>query len=94
MGTAAQHAGCTFTGRVRLPVAVYRATGAGRRNHTMTTKASKRQAQRANKRVARDLLGDIDALRAARERATLETAPMRGMPADDWQREVWGLTDE
>ena len=40
----------------------------------------------ANKRVPRDLLGDIDALRAARERATLETAPMRGMPADDWQR--------
>ena len=31
----------------------------------MTTKASKRQAQRTNKRVPRDLLGDIDALRAA-----------------------------
>ena len=62
----------------------------------MTTKASKRQAQRTNKRVgvARDLLSDRDALRAARERATLETAPMRGMPADDWQREVWGLTDD
>ena len=52
----------------------------------MTTKASKRQAQRESKPVARDLLSDRDALRAA--------APMRGMPADDWQREVWGLTDD
>ena len=60
----------------------------------MTTKASKRQARCENKPVARDLLNDINALRAARERATLETAPMRGMPADHWQREVWGLTDE
>ena len=60
----------------------------------MTTKASKRQAQRESKPVARDLLSDRDALRAARERATLETAPMRGMPTDDWQREVWGLTDD
>ena len=62
----------------------------------MTTKASKRQARHANKSRERDPAAgiDLDALRAARERATLETMPMRGMPADDWQREVWGLTDE
>ena len=59
----------------------------------MTTKASKRQARRANKRVARDLLGDIDALRAARERAMVETAPMANLPTDQWERAVCGLGD-
>ena len=54
----------------------------------------RRQERRENKRVERTLLTDINALRAARERAMVETAPMANMPADAWERSVWGLDDE
>ena len=59
----------------------------------MTTKASKRQARPAHKSRARELAAgiDTDALRAARERATLETMPMQNMPADAFERAAWGL---
>ena len=59
----------------------------------MTTKASKRQARPANKSRERDPAAgiDLDALRAARERATLETMPMQNMPADAFARAAWGL---
>ena len=59
----------------------------------MTTKASKRQARPANKSRERELAAgiDTDALRAARERATLETMPMQNMPADAFERAAWGL---
>ena len=54
----------------------------------------RRQERRENKWVERTLLTDINALRAARERATVETAPMANMPSDAWERSVWGLDDE
>ena len=59
----------------------------------MITKASKRQARREHKRSERDPAAgiDTDALRAARERATLETMPMQNMPADAFERAAWGL---
>ena len=62
----------------------------------MTSKASKRQARRANRRVVRDLTDRIDlqALRAARERATLDAQPMRGMPTDERERTAWGLGED
>ena len=59
----------------------------------MTSKASKRQARPAHKSRERDPAAgiDTDALRAARERATLETIPMQNMPADAFERAAWGL---
>ena len=54
----------------------------------------RRQERRENKRVERTLLTDSGALRAARERAMVETAPMANMPSDEWERSVWGLDDE
>ena len=54
----------------------------------------RRQERRENQRVERTLLTDINALRAARERAMVETAPMANMPSDAWERRVWGLDDE
>ena len=53
----------------------------------------RRQERRENKRVERTLLTDINALRAARERAMVETAPMANLPTDQWERAVWGLGD-
>ena len=41
----------------------------------------RRRERRDNKRVARALLTDPDALRAARERAMVETAPMASAPS-------------
>ena len=52
------------------------------------------QERLENKRVERTLLTDSGALRAARERAMVETAPMANMPSDEWERSVWGLDDE
>ncbi len=59
----------------------------------MTSKASKRQARPAHKSRERDPAAgiDTDALRAARERATLETIPMQNMLADAFERAAWGL---
>ena len=59
----------------------------------MTSKASKRQARPTHKSRERELAAGIDtaALRAARERATLETMPMQNMPADAFERAAWGL---
>ena len=55
----------------------------------------RRAARRQNKQAApRALLTDTGALRAARERAMVETAPMANMPTEQWERELWGLTDE
>lgn len=54
----------------------------------------RRQERRQNRRAERELLTDINALRAARERATVETAPMANMPADQWERDLWGFSDE
>lgn len=55
----------------------------------------RRQERRDNKRGEREpLLTDIHALRAARERATVEAAPMANMPTDQWQRDLWGFSDE
>ena len=54
----------------------------------------RRRERRENKQVERTLLTDINALRAARERAMVETAPMANMPSDAWERSVWGLDDE
>ena len=54
----------------------------------------RRQVRRENKRAERELLTDINALRAARERAMVETAPMANMPADRWERDAWGLCDD
>ena len=54
----------------------------------------RRQERRENKRVERTLLTDINALRAARERAMVETAPMANMPTEQWERDAWGLSDE
>ena len=54
----------------------------------------RRQERRDNKRVERALLTDINALRAARERAMVETAPMANLPSTAWERSVWGLDDE
>ena len=54
----------------------------------------RRQERRRNKRVERTLLTDSGALRAARERAMVETAPMANLPTDEWERHVWGLDDE
>ena len=54
----------------------------------------RRRECRDNKRVERALLTDINALRAARERAMVETAPMANLPTDEWERNVWGLADE
>lgn len=54
----------------------------------------RRQERRENKRAERELLTDINALRAARERAMVETAPMANMPADRWERDAWGLCDD
>ena len=54
----------------------------------------RRRERRENKRVERTLLTDINALRAARERAMVETAPMANLPTDAWERSVWGLDDE
>ena len=54
----------------------------------------RRRERRENKRVERTLLTDSRALRAARERAMVETAPMANMPSDAWERSVWGLDDE
>ena len=53
----------------------------------------RRQERRENKRVERTLLTDITALRAARERAMVETSPMANLPTDEWERNVWGLDD-
>ena len=54
-----------------------------------------KQTRSDNKRAGCVLTGSIDleALRAARERAALETAPMRNMPADAWERQQWGFCD-
>ena len=49
----------------------------------------RRQERRENKRVERELLTDANALRA-----TVEAAPMANMPADRWERDVWGLCDD
>ena len=56
----------------------------------------RRAERRENKRVERELLTDTGALRAARERVMVETAPMaaRNMPTDAWERDLWGLSDE
>ena len=54
----------------------------------------RRQERRENKRVERELLTDANALRAARERAMVETAPMANMPTEQWQRDLWGLSDD
>jgi len=55
----------------------------------------RRAARRQNKPAARELLlTDTGALRAARERAMVETAPMANMPTDKWERELWGFSDE
>ena len=54
----------------------------------------RRQERRENQRVERDRLTDVHALRAARECATIETAPMANMPTDQWERDQWGLSDE
>ena len=53
----------------------------------------RRQERRENKRVARALLTDSGALRAARERAMVEASPMANMPSTAWERAVWGLGD-
>ena len=52
----------------------------------------RRQERRENKRV--ELLTDVNALRAARERLMVETSPMANMPDDRWERDVWGLCDD
>ena len=54
----------------------------------------RRQERRQNKRAERELLTDINALRAARERATVEAAPMANMPTEQWERDLWGLSDD
>ncbi|MDD9986370.1 MAG: hypothetical protein OXQ31_08880 [Spirochaetaceae bacterium] len=54
----------------------------------------RRAERRENKQVARELLTDRGALRAARERAMVEAAPMANMPTEQWERELWGLADE
>ena len=54
----------------------------------------RRQERRQNKRTERELLTDINALRAARERATVEAAPMANMPTEQWERDLWGFSDE
>ena len=54
----------------------------------------RRAARRENKQAARELLTDRGALRAARERAMVESAPLANMPTEQWERELWGLTDE
>ena len=61
-------------------------------NHRGSQRRS--QERRENKRVERTLLTDINALRAARERAMVETARMANLPTDEWERHVWGLDDE
>jgi len=54
----------------------------------------RRQERRENKRVERELLTDVNALRAARERAMVETAPMANMPTEQWERDLWGFSSE
>ena len=54
----------------------------------------RRQERRENKRVERELLTDANALRAARERAMVETAPMANMPTEQWERDVWGFSSD
>ena len=54
----------------------------------------RRQERRENKRVERELLTDVNALRAARERLVVETAPLANMPAEQWERDLWGLSDD
>ena len=54
----------------------------------MTTKARREHKSRERDPAAGI---DTDALRAARERATLETMPMQGMPVDAFERAAWGL---
>ena len=54
----------------------------------------RRQERRENKRVERELLTDANALRAAHERAMVETAPMANMPTEQWERDLWGLSND
>lgn len=54
----------------------------------------RRAERRENKQAARELLTDTGALRAARERAMVETSPMANMPTEQWERDLWGLSDE
>ena len=54
----------------------------------------RRQERRENKRTERELLTDTGALRAARERVMVETAPMANMPTDQWERDVWGFSSD
>ena len=54
----------------------------------------RRRERRDNKRVARARLTDSGALRAACERAMVETAPMANLPSTACERSVWGLDDE
>lgn len=54
----------------------------------------RRQERRENKRAECELLTDTGALRAARERLMVETAPMANMPVDRWERYAWGLCDD
>ena len=51
----------------------------------------RRQERRENKRVERELLTDANALRTARERAMVETAPMASMPTDQWSATCGGF---
>ena len=53
-----------------------------------------RRQHRESKRAERELLTDTGALRAARERLMVETAPMANMPTEQWERDAWGLSDE
>ena len=53
----------------------------------------RRQEGRENRRVEREPLTDTGALRAARERAMVETSPLANMSTDEWERTVWGLGD-
>ena len=53
-----------------------------------TTGTAREQEYRASATRAAGI--DLDALRAARERATLETMPMQNMPADAFARAAYG----
>lgn len=54
----------------------------------------RRAERREHKQAARERLPDPGALRAARERAMVETAPMANMPTDKWERDLWGFSSE
>ena len=62
--------------------------------HRESQRQARRRTRRQDRQVTGELLNDVHALRAARERAMVETAPMANMPSDAWERDRWGLSDE